>query len=113
MFKELNDKIKELLSKFGGEKKLSLEELQQELLRAESLRQASEIEEVSKIISELAMEVEMIDLTLTNQKVRTGEQQLEREHLLAKKDCYLQVLQKFSVPNIEWIKEEIQKYENK
>ena len=113
MFKELTDKIKELLSKFGGEKKLSLEELQQGLLRAESLRQASEIEEVSKIISELAMEVEMIDLTLTNQKVRTGEQQLEREHLLAKKDCYLQVLQKFSVPNIEWIKEEIQKYENK
>ena len=113
MFKEINDKIKELLTKFGGEKKLSLEELQQELLRAESLRQASEIEEVAKIISELSMEVERIELTLTTQKVRTSEQQFEREHLMAKKDCYLQVLQKFSIPDIEWIKEEIQKYEDK
>ena len=32
---------------------------------------------------------------------------------MAKKDCYLQVLQKFSIPDIEWIKEEIQKYEDK
>ncbi len=113
MFEDLKDKIKQLLGFATGFKKQSLEDLQDELLRAEVLKQVSDIPEINRIISEMAYEVDKIDQILIGQKVRTIEEQLEREKQMAKKECYIYLLNKFSIPDIESIKEEIKQYENK
>jgi len=113
MFEDLKDKLKGLISGNKGFRKQSLEDLQAELLRAEALQQICDNTEINKILSELSFEVEGIEIFLTRQQVRTLQDQLEREYKMAKKDCYLSVLNKFAIPNVEQLKEEIKLYENK
>ena len=112
--KDLKDKFNEIFKKeLTDLEKERVAELQAEYLKAVALEDISKIEIVNGIISELSFSVENLDKELLEQTVRNNENMLEREHLTAKKVVYLDILNKFSIPNIDWIEEELQTYDDK
>lgn len=110
----IQDKFKEILLKdLTPTQRDEVLSLQEDYLKARALEEISQIETVKNIISEMAQEVCQIDEMLVGQVVRNNESQLEREHLMAKKKCFLYILNKFSIPDTKWIEEDLQQYDDK
>ncbi len=103
------DKIQILQEKLGKQSQEVIKGWLDELERYESIKQLQENKFITELLEDLSVYIQEAEMELMTMEVLTEEDIKKRIQLQERKNAQLQLLQRFSMPDIKALEEEINK----